>query len=94
MRHLQPRWEPRLRGLAYLTAGRAVPFQLQEIWDIVPGTFRVRCAAVIGVKRQVPEDVVESAITGVILSDEQRELAPFSKRRLGQPILLSDFERR
>ena len=47
----------RFRDATYLEALRPVPFELQEVWEISGGTFKVRSAAVVGVKRGTRADV-------------------------------------
>jgi methylase of polypeptide subunit release factors len=47
----------KFRRAAYLISRRAVPFELQELWEIAPGTFKVRSAAVVGIKRRSFADV-------------------------------------
>ena len=41
----------KFRNAAYLDSPRPVPFELQEVWEISAGTFKVRSAVVVGVKR-------------------------------------------
>jgi methylase of polypeptide subunit release factors len=49
--------QQKFRDAAYLTSPRSVPFELQEVWEVASGTFKVRSAAVIGVKRESPSEV-------------------------------------
>ena len=66
----------KFRGGAYLNATRRVPFELREVWAIAPGTFKLRSAAVIGIKN-TPESlsVVEgyaATPTGLVSTDFNR----------------------
>lgn len=74
----------KFREAAYLNAERPVPFEVKEIWDIAPGTFRVRCAAVIGVKREANGGISDNAIGGAIVSEQGHESSSFSRRSLGR----------
>jgi hypothetical protein len=47
----------RFRDAGYLTSPRPVPFEVQEVWEVPAGTFKVRSAAVVGVKRAGAADV-------------------------------------
>jgi len=47
----------KFRDGAYLAAPRPVPFELREAWEVAPGTFKVRSAAVIGAKQPSVEQV-------------------------------------
>lgn len=47
----------KFRDAAYLSSTRKVPFELQEVWEVASGTFKVRSAAVIGVKRNSVSEV-------------------------------------
>jgi len=46
--------QQRFRDAAYVASSRSVPFELNEVWKITPGTFKVPSAAVIGAKRASP----------------------------------------
>lgn len=56
--------QAKLRDAAYLESDRPIPFELKEIWDIAPGTFNVRSAAIIGIKRNSISEVDRSHPTG------------------------------
>lgn len=49
--------QQKFRDAAYLTSPRAVPFELREVWEVASGTFKVRSAAVIGIKRESSSEV-------------------------------------
>lgn len=71
----------KFRDGAYRSSPRAVPFDLQEVWEVAPGTFKVRSAAVIGMKqdsitaaRSVPKGFHVSATAVVEVPFEVRQL--------------------
>ena len=72
----------RFRAAAYLEAFRPVPFELQEVWEISAGTFKVRSAAVVGVKRGARADVHAAAV-GFYALETGLEDVSFEVRRLG-----------
>jgi len=73
----------KLRDCSYLEATRAVPFELQEVWGIEPGTFRVRAAVLVGIKRSVPNEVSRSTPSGAILSESGVQSGTLVARNLG-----------
>ncbi len=73
----------KFRDGAYLFADRVVPFQLEELWGVAPGVFKVRAAAVIGVKKRTSGDVDRSDPAGVIAAPSGQQLTPFRIRHLG-----------
>lgn len=73
----------KLRQLDYLEADRAVPFELKEVWEVAPGTFKVRAAALIGVKRDGVDHVSRDVPRGAVMSDAGVQYVPLSLRRLG-----------
>jgi len=70
------------RRAAYLSSIRTVPFELREVWEISPGTFKVRSAAVVGVKRDSPANVHVST-QGFHASEPAIEVVVFEIRQLG-----------
>ena len=72
----------KFRDVAYLEALRPVPFELQEVWEISAGTFKVRSAAVVGVKRGARADV-QAAPVGFYARDAGLKGVSFEVRRLG-----------
>jgi methylase of polypeptide subunit release factors len=72
----------KLRNAAYLTSPRPVPFELQEVWEIAAGTFKVRSAAVVGVKRTTIDDV-HSTPAGFHADEASVMPVDFEVRELG-----------
>lgn len=72
----------KLRNAAYLTSPRGVPFELQEVWEVAPGTFKVRSAAAIGVRRASVGEV-HSVPAGFHASDAAVIPVDFEVRELG-----------
>lgn len=68
----------RFRDAQFLTSARPVPFDLEEVWEIEPGTFKVRSAAVVGRKR--PPTL---APRGVLARRDDLEEVEFAVHRLG-----------
>src|SRR5208283_4408810 len=46
-----------LRDWKFLRSSRQVPLEISELWDIARGTFKVRAAAIIGVRRNNSREV-------------------------------------
>ena len=74
----------KLRDAAYLGADRSVAFELQEVWGIAPGTFKVRSAALVGVKRRSTFDVIRSDPSGAVATEDGVRCVPLMVRRLGR----------
>jgi hypothetical protein len=74
----------KLRDAAYLDADRPVPFELQEVWGVTPGTFKVRSVAMIGVKRASTERVARSAPAGAVATAAAVQATPLTVRNLGR----------
>ncbi len=74
----------KLRDASYLEADRPVPFELQEVWGIAPGTFKIRSVALIGVKHPSIARVVRSCPKGAIAADTTVQDTPLSARNLGR----------
>lgn len=72
----------KLRNAAYLRSPRAVPFELQEVWEIAPGTFKVRSAAVVGMKRGTADEL-HSAPAGFHANEGAVTPVDFEVRELG-----------
>ena len=72
------------RDAAYLDSVRPVSFELQEIWGVAPGTFKVRAAAAIGVKRGAIGEVNRSNPSGAIATPIEVQDCPLRVRRLGR----------
>ena len=73
----------KFRGAAYLDASRPVAFELKEVWGVAPGTFKVRAAVAIGVKRRVIREVSRSNPTGAIIDESGVQECPLQVRHLG-----------
>ena len=73
----------KLRDANYLDADRPVPFELQEAWGIAPGTFKVRSASLVGVKRCSATTVARTDPAGAIATDSGVRSVPLTVRRLG-----------
>jgi len=73
----------KFRDAAYLEARRPVPFELQEAWGVAPGTFKVRSAVLVGVKRRECDDVDRSDPGGAIAAPDGVQATPLEVRRLG-----------
>lgn len=74
----------KLRDAAYLEADRPVPFELREVWDVAPGTFKVRSVALIGVKRDSAGHVARSAPAGAAATASGIQATPLTVRNLGR----------
>lgn len=74
----------KLRDAAYLEADRPVPFELQEVWGVAPGTFKVRSVALIGVRRASVRSVHESAPGGAFATVSAVQAASLTERKLGR----------
>ena len=68
----------KFRERQYLESERPVGFELREVWDVEPGTFRVRAVAVVGLKRRRAAAVSTNDPTGVLALREGRSVAPLT----------------
>jgi methylase of polypeptide subunit release factors len=73
----------KLRDGAFLTAERPVPFGVREVWDVAPGTFKVRAVVLIGAKSGNTDAVARTPPAGAIAAADGIQSAPFAVRRLG-----------
>jgi len=73
----------KLRDAAYLEAERPVAFELQEVWGIAPGTFKVRSAALVGVKHRSIADVSRLGPNGAVAAEDGVQGISLTVRRLG-----------
>ena len=73
----------KLRDSAFLASDRPVPFELRHVWEVEPGTFKVRSIALLGVKCETVAAVDRGVPTGAIVTPEGVEDTPLSVRRLG-----------
>jgi len=72
----------KFRDAAYLTSSRIVPFELRDIWEVAAGTFKVRSAAVVGVKRPSIGEV-HSAARGFHVHEGGLQEVTFEVLQLG-----------
>lgn len=73
----------RLRRHDFLTAERPVAFEISEVWQVAPGTFKYPGAALIGSKRADPGALPLPTISGVVATSTGLEAVTFSIRKLG-----------
>ena len=71
-----------LRQRAFLSSVRPVAFEISEVWQVAPGTFKYPGAALIGHKRERPVDVDMSPIRGFLARQAGLEAADFSVRSI------------
>lgn len=73
----------RLRQHGFLTSERPVPFDIAEVWQIAPGTFKYPGAALVGYKRTDTTGLPSSAFAGFIAADFGLDATGFSVRTIG-----------
>ncbi|MGE0252973.1 MAG: N-6 DNA methylase [Alphaproteobacteria bacterium] len=73
----------RLRRHDFLTSDRPVPFDIAEVWQVAPRTFKYPGAALIGHKRTDTTGLPQSAFAGFVATDAGLEAADFSIRLIG-----------
>ncbi len=73
----------KLRDAKYLDADRPVPFELQEVWSIPAGTFKIRSAAIVGLKRATATAVARTDPTGMVASAGEVRTVSLTVRHLG-----------
>ncbi len=71
-----------LRQRAFLTSDRPVAFEIAEVWQVAPGTFKYPGAALIGHKRERPTSVDMTPIRGFLAQQAGIEAADFSVRTI------------
>jgi len=71
------------RQRAFLTSERPVPFEIGEVWQVAPGTFKYPGASVIGCKRANIGSVKTRKIRGYFARQTGLEEADFSTRKIG-----------
>jgi hypothetical protein len=64
-----------LRQRKFLISDRPVPFEIKEIWQVAPSTFKYPGAAVIGFKRSKVAGLRAKPISGFLASPSFRSLA-------------------
>lgn len=73
----------KLRQKDYLTAPRPVPFDLQAIWQVEPGTFKYPGIALIGTKRATTAQAKAEPLKGAVAAPDGLTDATVTVRRLG-----------
>lgn len=72
-----------LRQRRFLASKRPVAFEIDEIWQVAPGTFKYPGAAIIGNKRESVAAVKTAPMTGFLASPEGLVQADLSLRAIG-----------
>jgi len=73
----------RLRQHEFLNSERPVPFDIAEVWQVAPGTFKYPGAALIGHKRTDTIGLPRPALAGIVATDAGLDSADFSIRNIG-----------
>ncbi len=73
----------RLRRHDFLGSERPVPFEISEVWQVAPGTFKYPGAALIGHKRSGTASLPLPTFSGVLAASTGLEEVDFSIRKLG-----------
>ncbi|ATQ57016.1 N-6 DNA methylase [Paracoccus yeei] len=73
----------RLRQHDFLTSDRPVPFDIAEIWQVAPGTFKYPGAALVGHKRANTTGLPQSTFSGFVATAAGLDSAGFSVRTIG-----------
>jgi hypothetical protein len=71
------------RQRAFLAGERPVPFELMEVWQVAPGTFKYPGAALIGRKKSNSARPRTQQIKGFLAHQGGLEPAEFSTRKIG-----------
>jgi methylase of polypeptide subunit release factors len=74
--------QQKFRDAGYLTGPRQVALEINEVWNIEPGTFKVRSAAVIGVKKDAPFQVNRVVKAFTVRQGDIKDV-PFVIARIG-----------
>jgi hypothetical protein len=77
-RHHEP-----LRQRAFLRSKRPVPFEITELWQVLPGTFKYPGAAIIGRKRAKLAGLAKQPVAGFLAGRDALEQIEFSVRAIG-----------
>jgi SAM-dependent methyltransferase len=73
----------RFRSGAYLNSNRPIPLEIKAVWEIAPGTFKVRSAAIIGIRRRNTNEVAQTNPQGALLEPAGKHNVPLELCRLG-----------
>jgi len=71
------------RRRKFLASARKVALEIEEAWQVAPGTFKYPGAAIIGHKRKKPTGLEKCDISGFVARESGLEQADFSVRELG-----------
>jgi SAM-dependent methyltransferase len=72
-----------LRQREFLTSARPVALEINEVWQVAPGTFKYPGAAIIGQKRDSAAKLKDVAITGYLALASGLEAVDFSVATIG-----------
>jgi hypothetical protein len=72
-----------LRQRQFLTSKRPVALEIDEVWQVAPGTFKYPGAAIIGRKRSSAAKLKDIAITGYLAQESGAEEVDFSVASIG-----------
>jgi hypothetical protein len=73
-----------LRQRGYLYSKRPVALEVEQVWQVAPGTFKYPGAAIIGHKRAAVADVKSNPIAGFVAANAGLEAVNFSARSIGE----------
>lgn len=71
------------RQRSFLTSKRPVALQIDEMWQVQPGTFKYPGAAIVGRKKAKPAAVKAATLSGFVARDAGLEATEFSTRSIG-----------
>ncbi|MGF7008643.1 hypothetical protein [Aminobacter sp. BE322] len=74
----------RLRRHNFLDSERPVAFEITEVWQVAPGTFKYPGAALIGHKRTDATGLPRTSFAGFVATDTGLQDAEFSIRTIGK----------
>ena len=72
-----------LRQRQFLTSKRPVALEIDEVWQVAPGTFKYPGAAIIGHKRTSATKLKNNVITGYLAEESGTEKVDFSIAKIG-----------
>ncbi|MEZ6029731.1 MAG: N-6 DNA methylase [Hyphomonadaceae bacterium] len=73
----------RLRQHNFLSSERPVSFDIAEVWQVAPGTFKYPAAALVGHKRADTTGLPQKAFAGFVATDTGLDAVGFSVRTIG-----------
>ena len=80
---LNGRHHEAFRQRRFLDGQRSVHLHIEEVWQIVPGTFKYPGAAIIGTKGSGDSGNKSNSISGFVAKDDGLEEVEFSERSIG-----------